>query len=96
MLNYSILISLGESTIWQERKGTKIKDDSFILFGEKRRGKYIITEACSGTEFAQGRNKKEAIENYKSLLESLTVETIKEKLAEMIKKYGESPMFKKF
>ena len=92
---YYILNVRNGNGVWEKREGISIKNENFMLYGEKQGEKYVVTEGYSGVAVGYGKNKNDALAFLGRTIEAYTVNCIREKLVKIMDEHGTSPLFDK-
>ncbi len=92
---YYALIRTNDGVCWEERNGTRVKNDYCLeLFAERRsKNNFVITEGRSGLSIGEGALKRIAISNVIEKIEYYGMDFVNRKVNESIERYGESPLF---
>lgn len=95
MSKFYACITSEEGISWREQEGTKVKNEFGLdLFADKRGStKWIITEGRTGTKVAEGRLKKQAIEDFNEKITRLGIEFFEDMMEIHFEKFGESPIY---
>jgi hypothetical protein len=84
-------------TRWEKSQGILWKHEGFEVYLEKIDGSYIITEGRTGLKVNDNRKTLPSIamakENFKSTVEKLGVENLRNELDCCIEKHGLSPLY---
>ncbi len=95
-MNTYYVLYHGENDIyWEERKGTKLKNDYGLeLYIEHRsKNNWVITEARTGFSIATGTRRRLAIKELEERFAKYGKEFIEKLITEIIKSHEKSPLF---
>lgn len=92
---YYALIRTADGIKWQARNGTRVRNEPGLkLYAEKRsKNCWIITEAQSGMNIAEGTLKKLAVQNLEDKLSYFGMEWFENAVSMALERYGESPLY---